>query len=755
MEFRILGPLEAVSNGQALDLGGAKQRALLAMLLLHANTVVSTDRLIDALWEDDPPESVQKALQVHVSGLRKLLDRQRLQTRSPGYLLQVHDGELDLDRFRRLQEEGRLAEALSLWRGPPLSDFAYQRFAQSEVARLEDRRLACLEERIEQDLHAGRHGDLTGELEALIAENPLRERLRGQLMLALYRSGRQAEALETYQAARRALVDDLGIDPGRELRELHQQILNQDAGLDLPTESVDVPDPAAVGPSAPASPEASDRESRKTVTVLCASVTTTTEGGQLDPEALRRIVGRAFTEIQSAVQRHGGSLETVSGGTVTAIFGIPVVHEDDALRALRSALEASTALHGLAGALRSQQIAAELRIGVSTGEVVVGGPLQPTGVPMTASFGLAQLAAEGQILLDGTTQRIVRHAVDLQARGDSFELLGLLPTGAATTSAPRSPMVGRARERSRLQHAFEQAVGDRSCQLFTVLGPAGVGKSRLVQEFLGGLWPEALVARGRCLPYGEGITYWPLLEAVKEAIGLEDDDSPDEAKDKLVTALSDEEGAVSLAQRVAETIGLAEATPGSEDGFTAVRTLFEALARTRPLVLVFDDIHWGEQTFLDLVEHLADWTREVPMLVTCLARPEPLDVRPGWAGGKLNTTSILLEPLSETEIVELIESLTDAELDEATKRRIVEAAEGNPLFVEEMLALALEDGFDDREIVVPPTIQSLLAARLDRLDPSERAVIDRASVQGKVFYEEALCPSGRASAAAHTASVTF
>jgi DNA-binding SARP family transcriptional activator/tetratricopeptide (TPR) repeat protein len=233
MEFRILGPLEVFSDGQALDLGGAKQRALLAVLLLDANNVVSTDRLIDALWEDDPPESAQKALQVYVSRLRKLLGKERLQTKAPGYLLQLEDGELDLDRFRELQERGRPAEALSIWRGPPLSDFAHQRFAQPEIARLEDLRLACLEERIEQDLQARRHTELTGELEALVAEHPLRERLRGQLMLALYRSGRQAEALDAYQAARRALVDELGIDPSRELRELHQRILNQDAGLDL------------------------------------------------------------------------------------------------------------------------------------------------------------------------------------------------------------------------------------------------------------------------------------------------------------------------------------------------------------------------------------------------------------------------------------------------------------------------------------------------------------------------------------------
>jgi DNA-binding SARP family transcriptional activator len=233
MEFRILGPLELCSDGQLVDLGGAKQRALLAVLLLHANRVVSQDSLIESLWESDPPASAQKALQMYVSGLRKLVGKDRVETRPPGYLLRVADDELDLGRFQQLREQGKLTEALDLWRGPPLSDFAYNGFAQAEIARLEDQRLTCLEERFEQELDAGRHGELTGELEALVAQHPLRERLRGQLMLALYRSGRQAEALDAYQRARATLVDELGIEPGRQLRELHQQILNQDGSLEL------------------------------------------------------------------------------------------------------------------------------------------------------------------------------------------------------------------------------------------------------------------------------------------------------------------------------------------------------------------------------------------------------------------------------------------------------------------------------------------------------------------------------------------
>ncbi len=237
MEFRILGPLEVVKTGRALDLGGQKQRALLACLLLNANEVVSTDRLLEALWEESPPERAQKALHVYVSQLRKLLGRQRIETRPPGYLLRVAEQELDLARCRTLLEAGKPEEALALWRGPPLADFAYSRFAQAEIARLEELRLACLEERVEQELARGRHAALVGEVEALVREHPLRERLRRQLMVALYRSGRQAEALEAYQDARRALTEELGIEPGRELRKLQQAVLRQDPALERPAQA--------------------------------------------------------------------------------------------------------------------------------------------------------------------------------------------------------------------------------------------------------------------------------------------------------------------------------------------------------------------------------------------------------------------------------------------------------------------------------------------------------------------------------------
>ena len=233
MRFGILGPLELSEAGRAVNVAGAKQRALLVMLLLNANRVVSSGDLIDAVWEEEPPDSATKALQVHVSQLRKLLGKHHVETRAPGYLLRVEQDALDLDQFTRLYEEGRLDESLSLWRGSPLAEFAYHRFAQAEIGRLQELHLRCLEDRIERDLAAGRHDELVGELEGLVSEHPLREQLRCQSMLALYRAGRQAEALSSYQRARTALVDELGIEPSRALRELEKAILEQDPALDL------------------------------------------------------------------------------------------------------------------------------------------------------------------------------------------------------------------------------------------------------------------------------------------------------------------------------------------------------------------------------------------------------------------------------------------------------------------------------------------------------------------------------------------
>jgi len=736
MEFRILGPLEVFENGRRLDVGGAKQRALLAILLLHANEVVSTDRLIDALWEDDAPETGRKALQVYVSQLRKTLGKERIATRSPGYRLQVEPDELDLSRVQRLLDNGQAAEALALWRGQALADFSYERFAHGEITRLEDLRLACLEERIVNDLACGRHAAVVGELEALVREHPLRESLRAQLMLALYRSGRQAEALEAYQHAREALVEELGIEPGRSLRELQQGILRQDPALDVDVtveQQPEIPPPAIGAPDA-SQPRAEGRAERKTVTVVHVHIAVAADrGDQPDPEVVRRVLSRAFEEVTSAVEAHGGTIESTAGDALTSVFGLPFVHEDDTLRAVRAASEIQRRLAELDEAARL-----EVGIGVSTGPVVTGGnaavlQLRATGEPLTVAARLAREGAPGEATIDEATSRSAQAAERERGRF-------------------ASPMVGRERERRRLNDAFEQAVGDGSCQLFTVLGAAGVGKSRLVQELLEDISERALVARGRCLPYGEGITFWPLLEAFKDVAELDDSAPVEENRARLVELIEDEAADPELvAQRVLEIVGMAEARAGVEENFDSVRLFLEALGRRRALIVVFDDVHWAESTFLDLVEHLADWSRGASILLLCMARPELLEVRPGWAGGKLNATTVLLEPLSDVECRELVSNLVGQDgVAGLLELRIADAAGGNPLFVEEMVSMLIDDGLLVREdgrwamvgdlaaVPVPPTIHALLAARLDHLGDGERAVLERAAVEGKLFHRESI-----------------
>jgi class 3 adenylate cyclase/DNA-binding winged helix-turn-helix (wHTH) protein len=952
MDFRILGPLEALDGRQRVALGGSKRRAVLALLLVHANETLTTDRMIDELWGEHPPTAAAKTLQVHISRLRKALGGESADvvvTREHGYQLQLDPERLDAHRFERLVADARaeldagrpesalpaLDQALSLWRGPPLADLAYEAFAQREIARLDELHAVALEWVVEAKLMLGRHTEVIGQLESLVDEHPYREGLRAQLMLALYRADRQADALQAYQDARRMLVEELGIEPGERLRELERGILAQDPGLasravaaeaeaeteavagELPTgvvtfmltdiegssglweadpeamaaalelhdeliartagehggrvlktkgegdstltvfrrasdgvagaaavhealaatewpggldlrvriavhtgeaherggdffgpalnraarlrnlarggstvlsqatteivrdrlppgaEVIDLGRQALRGLSRPenvfelrgaardGTPGAGAQERRKTVTVLFSAVGASAGNGErLDPEVRRRVVAPFATEMRAVLERHGGTVETYPGDAAMAVFGVPVLHEDDALRAARAATEMRAALPATVDEASGVSLA--LRVGIGTGEVIAdrpaaGEPLA-TGEAVNVAKGLEEVAGAGEILIDEETHRLLRGSVRAEDAGHrdsrtgepvaALRLIELRPDSPGRASRLDSPLVGRDRPLGTLSTVFAAVATDRACHLVTVLGAAGVGKSRLVREFAEGLGDEATVLTGRCLPYGEGITYWPLAEVVR---GMTPADA--EVSAPAITAqLAGEAKADQIAAAVAEAVGVGVPEGGtSEEIFWAARRLLEAVARRRPLVVVFDDLQWAEPTFLDLIEHAADLSRGAPIMLLCLARPELLDARPGWGGGKLNATSILLEPLGDEDTRDLIGNLLSrATLPPATAERIATATEGNPLFAEELLAMLIDDGLlrrDDgnwtvadepADLPVPPTIHALLAARIEALPDQERALLAHASVEGTVFHRGAL-----------------
>ena len=472
------------------------------------------------------------------------------------------------------------------------------------------------------------------------------------------------------------------------------------------------------------------------MTVLFSDVTGSTAlGERLDPESLRGVMARYFELARGVVERHGGSVEKFIGDAVMAVFGVPVLHEDDALRAVRAAADLRAGLVGLnEGLERDYGTTLELRIGINTGEVVTGTEERlATGDAVNVAARLQQAGRPGEILLGPETEVLVRGSAAIeplpplelkgkQAPVSAFRLVSVEPTSPPGVGPA---MVGRGRELERLRAAMAQAMTDGSCQLFTVLGAAGVGKSRLSYEFLDGL-DGATVVRGNCLSYGEGITYWPVVEILKQLLG------PD--PDRRLAELGLEGGPARALQALLSESS--DQTSGEEIAW-AVRRLLEAKAEQAPLVVVLDDIHWGEDAFLDLVDHVADLSRDAPILLLCMARPELLDRRPNWGGGKLNATTVLLEPLAADDAEALVGALLEGvAVDDKLRARILEAAEGNPLFVQEMAGLVRDS--PGAAVTVPPTIQALLAARLDQLDPTERGVLERGSVEGRVFHRGAV-----------------
>jgi len=677
VEFLLLGPLEARIASASPQLGGPRQRAVLADLLLHAGSVVSMDTLIDDLWGAEPPPTADAVVQNAVSRLRQALGKEVIETRPPGYLLRVDPGAIDARRFERLVHDAKplppaersaaLRDALALWRGPAFGDLAFESFLQAEIARLDELRLTALEDRIEAEIELGRHDGAIPDAATLAARHPDRERLCRLLMLALARAGRQQEALDAYASTRRALDEQWGLEPSPETRALHQMILTQDAAI-APARPV----PQAVGPV------------RRPVSLLLVEPL-------VDDDVELEAAGKIFRDVRrtvaDVVSRHGGALSPESGVELIAAFGVDGAHEDGVVRAARAAVE-------LREILRAREV--DARYAVGTGRILVE-DARPVlvGAVVGRSRRALHDADANEIQLTEVAARLGGEAFELDADG---RLLGVRSSRPAARGA-RGPLVGRSAELALLQAAFDGVVEHGSTQHVVIVGEAGIGKSRLVGAFAEEV--PAVLLETACIPYGEGISFLPLRELAERAAALD-------------------AGAPELGELSSADAALA-----------AARGLVEHFTADCPVVVVLDDLHWAVPTFLDVVEYVVRAARG-PLLVISMTRPELIERRSAWGEG-----ATVLEPLAGDDARLLVDALPERDaLDEELAATILETAEGVPLFLEQLAAHAVESELAVDH--VPATLDALLASRIDALEPGERAVLSRAAVVGRAFSRESL-----------------
>ena len=585
MQFRILGPVEATDpDGRVVAVRGQPLR-LLGLLLVRRGEPVAADCAIDALWGEELPANPANALQVVVSRLRAAVGAEAIAWHGGGYALALDQPEaVDADRFARLAGEGAAAldrgepaaaaealhAAMALWRGPALHDVRYESFAVGEVARLEEMRLTCLGARIEADLVLGRHEQVLGQLTALVAEHPLRESLRLQLVRALESSGRRAEALEAARAARRALADELGLEPTPGLAGLLDGVEGEHA---LPA--------------------------RRQVVCVAADVRCAEEVGPVDPEVLEEVMRCCTDEAATVLRRHGDPVvERLPDGLV-AVFGIRASHEDDGLRAVRAA----TALQRRLVELERERVALDVRLGVTAGTALVTShDTLPSGDVVGAASRLARAADVGELRLGEPVQALL--------------------DAVRSRRADVTPLAGREGELAALDAAVARVRRAGRVELVTLAGEPGIGKSRLVRELARHAAPDAQVLIGYCPAYGDGVTYWPLREMVLQALRGR----------TLTSVMAPTHDGRAAAATIAATLGLG-AEASADAAPWAFRMLLTALAARTALVLAFEDAHWAEPALLDLIDQLADGPLAAPVLLLCVGRPELLAARPAWGRG--------------------------------------------------------------------------------------------------------------------------
>ena len=681
MELRILGPLEAIVGDGPVALGGRKQRALIARLALDANRTVAVERLVDDLWGEDVPETAVKMVQIAVSRLRKVLPAGVLVTRPPGYAIELEPEALDLARFTSLRGEARAAlavgdpavaaergrQALELWRGPALAEFP-EPFAQAEASHLEELRLTCLGDRIEADLALGRHADVVAELEALVARHPLRERVRGQQMLALHRSGRQADALEAFQRFRRKLDEDLGLVPSAELQELNDRILQQDPSLAPAPGAAPAADASEARAPAPAALRASPLPSRppggtaerRLLTVLVAELPGET---LVDPEEAHARASAFHAAAGAVVEELGGHTAQQLEAALVAYFGWPRAQEDAPLRAVRAAL----------------RIAEETgaRAGVDTGVAVVGGAsFGAVGTSVGEAQRIAGGTAPGAVRAGPATAELVGGWIDAAPDGDAVLVRG--ETGVRSSlelayARGLTPLIGREAELHLLHERWRRAAGGGG-QVVFLSGEPGVGKSRLVDALLRRIESDRPDLLSFPCSASRQLT---ALHAVRDALGPAMPAEPE--IDRLIEAVAE---------------------------------LVARRATAAPLLVVFEDLHWADRSTLDLMETLIRRAPAQSMLVLATFRPE-FRPHPALLG---RVTQLSIARLDRAETDQMVGALLGAPPPPALADLIAERTDGVPLFVEEVVRRIREAGDEEHpDVSIPATLQDSLHARLDAL----------------------------------------
>jgi DNA-binding SARP family transcriptional activator len=752
IDFGVLGPMEAhEASGQRLEIPGGRPLTLLALLLTRRDDVVSPGAATEALWPGRPPKDPRNAMQLAVSRLRRALAGEAgsgpqraaevVAGVAGGYSLRLPAGRLDADRFETLVQAGRaqltrneaadaastLRRALSMWRGPAFADVRDEPFAQASIGRLDELRIAAVSDRIDADLALGRHAQVAAELEALIGDYPLRERLRAQLMLALYGSGRQSDALAVYREARRALRAELGVEPSRELREAQRLIL---AHGELPVVTGLVP---------PAPPRARATARRSLLTcVIAVPQQFSARGRSADPEAVHAVLLHLQQRIAAAAAACHGTVREGDAAAFTIVFGWPRARENDALNAIAAA--GQLVLDGPGG---HQPL--PLGIGVATGEVVTTGDQDAPlllGELAERAGALARAADRGQALIAPSTWQLVSHAAHgapapAQTAGPGDHSPAMVLTGVEAGAAPirrqwEGPYVGREADLSRLGGAFEAVRGRRAGQLVTVLGEPGVGKTRLSLEFGDLVQPDAIVLSGRCRLYDDSVPYRPFQEIIERAAGGV----------ALAEWLARTGVSAQARQVILAVLGLSQGRTGGQAHW-AIGQVMAAITRHFPAIVIIDDVQNAGPEVLDLVAALAEPMRGLPVLMICLARPELLLTRPGWGSSWSSATTQTLAPLSTADSRLLLAQLiaagggrAPAGLPVAPTDEVVATAAGNPLFIEH-LARHLRER-PDRQVSFPPALHGLLASRLDLLPADERTLLERGAIEGDVFHLESV-----------------